>query len=375
MSYLTSVGQHDRSGRRNVQRRDSNAHGNNAEAAQLDADKGAERNVRRFRRHRFSSEIRHELRALSQSKDNLHGIAAAAEDAVIITLAVALSIWTPIFYPLSLVLIGTRHRALATILHESSHFTFCRTRWLNRVFGMIAGWSIFQTFYAYRASHVEEHHPHLGDESRDPDLINYQNQGLFEADARDLVRKHFLPLLLGLKTWVNFGNLVRDRLLPRSWDALPSAAKWEYCGFITFWVVIAATCYHFGLLLELALFWILPYFTVFQATNWLIELAEHFPLIRLYDAELYMTRNRRGPWIERFFTGMHGENWHLVHHLVPGIPFWKLAQAHEIMMKDPVYAAANEKSGGLFMNGPAGEPSIVSLLGEQLTEAQSHTKT
>ena len=47
-----------------------------------------------------------------------------------------------------------------------------------------------------------------------------------------LFREHFLPLLLGLKTWVNFGNLVRDRLLPRSWDrAALSAPKWEYCGF------------------------------------------------------------------------------------------------------------------------------------------------
>ncbi len=330
--------------------------------------------VRRFRRHRFSNDIRQELRALSQSRDDIHGVMAVAEDLTIITFAIALSIWAPALYPISILLIGTRHRALATILHEASHYTFCKTRWLSRLCGMIAGWSVFQTFYAYRASHVEEHHPHLGDENRDPDLINYQKQGLFEADARDFVGKHFLPLLLGSKSWVNFKTLVQDRLLPKSWISLPLSAKWEYCGFLSVWILNAAVLYHFDLLQEFVLFWLLPYFTVFQATNWLIELAEHFPLIRLYKVELYMTRNRRGPWIERFFTGMHGENWHLVHHLVPGIPFWKLSDAHRIMMKDPVYAAANAKSGGLLMKGPDGEPSILSLLGEQLADTQTATK-
>ncbi len=328
------------------------------------------KSVRKIRRHRFSSEIRKELSALCQPNGNSPAVIAILEDFAIISVAIAIALAWPIMYPLTLLFIGTRCRAFATILHESAHYTLCKSRRLNRVLGMLSGWAIFQTFYAYRMSHVQEHHPYLGDADRDPDLINYENQNLFDSDAKTLIWKHFVPLLIGLKTWINFRNLVKDRLLPKDLSAMPTTATYEYFGFVAFWLAIISVATYFDILWELFIFWFVPYFTVFQATNWIIELAEHFPLVRLYGCELHMTRNRRGPWIERVFTGMHGENWHLVHHMNPGIPFWKLEEAHTIMMKDPAYAKANMNSGGLFFPGPDGEPSILSLLSQQLTEAQ-----
>lgn len=330
----------------------------------------AAQGTRSFRRHRFDPGIRAQLRSLNREKDNSHGPLALAEDVAVIAGAVLLSLWSPYFYPLTLLLIGSRHRALGTLQHEASHFTLCRSRALTRAIGMLAGWSIFQTLHAYRSSHVEEHHKHLGNEARDPNLRAFVRQGLFESDARNLLRDHFLPLVLGLKSWANFKNLVLERLLPRRWAALPRGAKLEYLGFITFWAVLIAGFAWAGLLMEFLFFWVIPYFTAFQAVNWVIELAEHFPLVRLYDAELYMTRNRQGPWIERVFFEIHGENWHLVHHLSPGTPFWKLPEAHRIMMTDPVYAKANTWAGGLVLRGPNGEASMVSMLSDQLDATQ-----
>ena len=105
--------------------------------------------------------------------------------------------------------------------------------------------------------------------------------------------------------------------------------------------------------------------------NWLIEVAEHFPLTRLSDSELSMSRNRRGNALENFFTGMHGENWHLVHHLQPAVPFWNLAPVHEILLADPEYAAIDAKSSGLFVRGPQGAPSIVSTLNRDPKRARA----
>ena len=325
---------------------------------------------RRFRRHSFDPAIRARLKELNQSKDDWRGPLALAQDAAVIAGAILLSLWSPYFYPLTILLIGSRHRALGTLQHEASHYTLCRSPRLNRAIGMLAGWSIFQTLHAYRSSHVDGHHKHLGDEAHDPNLRAFVRQGLFEADAGNLVRSHFLPLVLGLKSWANFKNLVLERLLPRDWSALPAQAKLEYAGFVAFWATMTVALAMNGLLLEFLIFWLIPYFTTFQAVNWLIELAEHFPLVRLYDDELYMTRNRQGPLIERVLFEIHGENWHLVHHLSPGTPFWKLPEAHRLMMADPVYAAANAWAGGLIFRGPTGVASMASMLAEQLRETQ-----
>lgn len=326
---------------------------------------------RSVRKHRFEPSIRVRLSQISKEKNDLAGLLTFATDILLIAAAIWAATWSAWVYPISALVIGTRMRGLATILHESSHLTLCKTRWLSKAIGSVSGWTIFQTFHAYKASHVEEHHPHLGDPERDPDLINYTNQGLFEASPRSLFTEHLLPLALGLKSYTNLRNLVKDRLLPKDWNSLPVSAKTEYFGFAAFWGCLVGGLAATGYLWAFALFWMVPYLTVFQAVNWLIELSEHFPLIKLFKNELHVTRNRRGNALENFFTGIHGENWHLVHHVHPGIPFNKLKEAHQIMMEDPTYRAANEGSGGLFVKGPNGEPSILSLMAEQLAEAQS----
>lgn len=327
---------------------------------------------RRRQRHEFDSVIKQDLKRLAQKPDNWHGPLALLENTLVIAGAAALGTATPWAYPVSIALIGTRQRALATLLHEGSHYTLCGSRMLSRLIGMVSGWAVFQAFHRYRQSHGMEHHVHLGDESRDPDTINYVRQGLFEADPRSFFRKHLLPLALGFKTVSNVKNLVRDRLLPRSWKSLEREQKVEYVLFVAFWMAIITACGWAGILPQLVLYWLVPYLTVFQGVNWLIELAEHFPLTRIFENELEMTRNRRGGLVENAFFGIHGENWHLVHHLYPGIPFWRLAEAHRTMMRDPVYRRANSRSGGLLARGPAGEQSIVALMNEQLLTAKEH---
>jgi fatty acid desaturase len=61
-----------------------------------------------------------------------------------------------------------------------------------------------------------------------------------------------------------------------------------------------------------------------------------------------MSRNRNSHFIERFLTGMHNENYHLIHHLFPSIPFWNIPKAHEILMQDPNYAQHHRQGGGIF---------------------------
>lgn len=134
----------------------------------------------------------------------------------------------------------------------------------------------------------------------------------------------------------------------------------DYLLFIGFWSVLSAVLtvtkqwYHF------LLFWVLPYLTSFQVVNWFCELGEHYPKLAQSNIDLFMSRNRLGPWWEKFMFGMHNEHLHLEHHLNPAIPFWNLPKARKIRLEDPTYAVIDENTGGLFVKGAKGGLSAIS---------------
>lgn len=311
------------------------------------------------RRHRFDRSVDRALVPLYHL-DNWHGPAALMEDMAVIGVAVWLSTLTPWLYPVSVLLIGSRQRALATLLHESAHRTLARNKTLNGLLGSVcSGWLIFQTWHRYRQTHVIDHHRHLGEEPHDPDVRHYVSQGLYDPAVSPFGRRSAVAPFAVRFFGTQLRFLVRDRLLPVSAPAVRRAALAEYFGFLLFWVAILGVLWRADLLHAFVLLWVVPYLTTFQVINWMIEVAEHFPLTRMTDTELEMSRNRHGNLLERFLTGMHAESWHLVHHLRPAVPYWNLRRAHDILMRDPAYAAVNQDRNGLLTPGAHGAPSII----------------
>lgn len=319
------------------------------------------------KRHIFSSEINKQLKPLNKL-DNYHVFLAVAEDLIIIGFAIGLFLFSPWFYPLTLLVIGSRQRALATLLHESSHRTLAKNKTLNFLAGTVfSGYWILQMFHTYRCSHVLLHHRYLGDPDRDPDIRYYIEQGLMDQNVdRTFLVKMIVKNIFGLRTFTYLKYLFLHRLLPLNWAEKTNMEKLEYIGFVTFWLIIVTFLTYFNLLGLFFLVWLVPYLTTFQIIGWFIELAEHYPLTRNNSYDLYMSRNRYSNPIEKFFTGMHNENWHLLHHIRAGIPYWNLPKAHEILMQDPEYAKTSRLSGGLFMRGTNNAPSIISSMLEQL---------
>lgn len=303
------------------------------------------RERQRVRHHTFSAEIKSELRRLCLL-DNWHGPLAAAEDVLVIAGAITIGTLIPAAAPIAIFTIGSRMRALATLLHEASHRTLAANPTLNRIIGTVAGYAVFQTFEAYKKSHVKDHHPYTGNPDQDPDLKFHIEKGLYDGlSHRMFFWRHIIKPALALNAWETLKYLVRDRLLGVFRKDAPAAGRRDAWMFAGFWSAIAATLTATGLWLPFLFWWLLPYVTTFQIVNYFCELGEHFPKPAVTDLDIAISRNRLGNALERFFFGMHNEHLHLEHHLAPGIPFWNLPKAREARLKDFDLRGARPQGG------------------------------
>ncbi|MFF1360892.1 fatty acid desaturase [Streptomyces sp. NPDC058297] len=293
--------------------------------------------------NRLDPGVRKQLRALC-TVDNHHALLALLGDYLLVAASiyacVGVSYW---FYPLAIVLIGSTQRAFVNLLHESSHKVLARSGRLNLVLGTVfSGYLVLHMYNPYRNSHIGFHHRFLGDPEKDPDYQFHKDIGIYDhqvSDARFFAR-NIASALLGLRTLQYVTYVVRDRILFNQNVAvsMPIRQSTERVLLLVQWAAIAGVCAWQGWLLHLVLFWFVPLFTTAVAIGWLSELAEHYPLPESESRQKLMTRNRHGWAIERFLLGRHHDNYHLVHHLNTGVPFWNMKRAHQVLLQDPGYA-------------------------------------
>lgn len=303
---------------------------------------------------RIDPAVRKELRALGKL-DNWHAIFAVLEDFAII----AFSVWLCVdvswwFFPLSALFIGGVQRAFGHLLHESAHKVLTRNAKLNLVLGTVfSGYFILHLMNPYRNTHVGRHHRNLGDPERDPDYVFHQECGLYDPSESNgkFFAKNIMMALFGFRTWTYLKYIAKDRVFTGSQKetvSQPIGLRTEQVLLVAEWAAIFGVAAAFGWVQYVLLFWFLPMFTTGVAVGWLSELAEHYPLPESEDKPLLMTRNRRGWFIENCVFGRHHENYHLVHHLNTGIPFWNMKRAHQVLCKDPGYHAWDQIWGGVL---------------------------
>lgn len=307
--------------------------------------------------YNFSKDIKNELKPLHQS-NNYRGILGLIYDYAIIFFSIYLGSIFPLFYPISVLIIGSRQRALATLLHDASHLCLAKNKKLNYILGTyFSGYLIGQEFNVYQKSHVNGHHRHLGDPKRDPDYQYHIEAGLYSLTNQKQFLKRYVLKPLFLLNIISYAFYVfKNRML--QFKKYPI----QYFVMTIYWICILSLLYYFGFLNYFVFYWMIPYFTSFMVIGWFIELAEHYPLVLNNNKALYMTRNRFSHWIESFFFSIHAENYHLTHHLQASIPYWNIRKAHEIMMKDKNYRELNLRMGGIFISSNSNPPLIRDLL-------------
>ena len=339
-----------------------------ASSSQPDSGRGPVRR-KSYVKHKFSKEIEVELSQFQVCDSNGRGIVALLSTLVIVILCSYCCIRFWFLYPFSLIIIGARQRGVAELLHSASHRTLAKNYKLNQFLGKISALLVFQNLNRYFESHIMFHHLYFGNCDKDPDYKNYIEQKLFDEIPKNFSARQLGKVMLGMKIFVNAKNVTIFRLVPVQ-NVAKRRVRPNVRNLTLFWSVLLLMGYVINIHYYIIFFWLLPYATTFQSINLLIELAEHFPIIQLHHCELKMSRNRHSVWAERWLTGVHGDNWHLTHHLKPAIPFWHLRKAHLVMMKDTEYASANNNYGGLIIRGTNRAPSIMSTIDDELTKTQ-----
>ena len=281
-----------------------------------------------------------------QRIDNVTNVLYLAADWLVIAGAVAVSVVadTVLALAAAVVLIGSRQRALMNLVHAASHGQLFANRAANRWCGrLLVAYPLAMSLEAYRRTHLA-HHRHLWDEDRDPKTVRYAALGLLRAPRR--VRRFLVRHVLGAVALLHVPFNVGSAVAPRA----------ERAGRLAFWAVVVAGSVAAGLGRELALYWALPYLTSFQVVRYWSETAEHAGL-RSRDPWL-ATRNWTSSAPVRWLLAPHSDSYHLAHHLVPGVPHYRMRRLHVELMRIPEYAAGHQCDGFVIPRRPEA-PSVV----------------
>ncbi len=274
------------------------------------------------------------LRRLAQVSD-----ARGAADIVLvwgaIWLAVTIAVLSgsAVVWACAVVFIGTRQNALATLAHDGWHRLICRDGARNHAIGAwLYAYPIGIPYHHDRRRHLR-HHRDVG-EPRDPDWLNYSNEGR-ETPLR--LGMYFASLLAGRMFWQTSASLAR-RGTPRIALDEPASARADEMplrGEMERILVAQATLF---LLMAGAgpwwtyfVLWALPVATFAGFLANLRAFLEHCAPTddvgagpRLHDFEI--------GWAERLFVAPCHFNYHALHHAFVAVPHWNLPRAKAALM-------------------------------------------
>lgn len=303
----------------------------------------------------MNKKIQDEIREINVKKFFLHAIGIAILQ-IGFPLVLAVFSWNVLFfYPLvggvstllTIVFVGTRYRAINNMSHECIHGSYCDNPHLNEFFGELFAMLEFSKFKDIRWEH-QTHHQFLGDFSKDMDFHNLEVYGFPRPLNRETIKEHLLRAfsLSHVPRYVFF--IAFDRNAPL-WANLMRAF---YLGFILLMLVIFP--------IQMLLFLILPYLTVYQIHKYLADVLDHSGIIS-NSSEIYKTRNfvLENSFLRVLFFPRH-DCYHLIHHLFPTLAVEEFEKAHAILLKEPSYFSLKHKAQehiSLWMN-PNGEFKI-----------------
>lgn len=233
----------------------------------------------------------------------------------------------PLVLLLALPFLAGRQLALTVIMHECGHRTLFEARALNEFFGQyFAGQPTFGDLHSYAASHALHHK--LAGTADDPDLVNYRS---YPVDKQSFKRK----------VWRDITGQTGFKLISIifSFAAGAFSSDQQHRQEAKPYVAILLNNLVFAVLLGLLfapwayLLWIASFMTFFMLIVRIRQVAEHAHVRNaLSDDPRNNTRTTIPRWWERPFLAPNYVNYHMEHHFLAGVPCYRLATMHKMLL-------------------------------------------
>ncbi|MBL8388610.1 MAG: fatty acid desaturase family protein [Hydrogenophaga sp.] len=263
-----------------------------------------------------------------------------AFDWVLIVGAVAAVVWLDVmFVPLAVLVLANRQRALGNILHDAGHRNIWREKAKNDLIArVLVAPLLFASLSRYREAHFQ-HHLELGRVQGDPDLIPGQDHlpsSWIVSYARCLFSKTTWRGSLG-------GHLLDHEV---GWRSKAFILGWwaYFCGLLI-WLIGGDFALVFMSL------WLIARATLFHCITTFREMCDHFGL--LPGGVFGFTRDMvcHGPW--RWIIHPRNNGYHLTHHLLPAVPYYRLPEAHALLRQVPMFEDRSHICSAYFRRGNA----------------------
>lgn len=229
-------------------------------------------------------------------------------------------------YLLSVLIIASRMRAMENLVHEASHNNLFPSAPLHQQFQLLYAFPVFRVLEDYRRSHMA-HHKHLGDPRKDPDVLRLFGLGLDRLPKRPLWYLFGLPMT-GYLTYEYLTTTFRE-----FWGS-PSSRSSK----LVFWFAVLVAVWWTATFQEFVYYYLIPFLAVLPVTRYWAEAAEHLGLD--LRGEFGSSRTNIG-FLHMWLFNPHNDGYHAAHHLCSQIPFHRLPEAHDHLMK-----ASNEFATG-----------------------------
>lgn len=254
--------------------------------------------------------------------------------------AVAAVVWLDAFLaPLAVLVLANRQRALGNILHDAGHRNIWREKAKNDLIArVLVAPLLFASLSRYRETHFQ-HHLELGRAQGDPDLIPGQDHlpssWIFS----------YSRCLLSRAVWLgSLGGHLFDREVGGRSKAFILGWWVCFCGLLI-WLIGGEFTLAFVSL------WLTARATLFHCITTFREMCDHFGL--LPGGVFGFTRDMvcHGPW--RWIIHPRNNGYHLTHHLLPAVPYYRLPKAHALLRQLPMFEERSHVCSAYFRRGNA----------------------
>lgn len=207
-----------------------------------------------------------------------------------------------------------------TPMHDAAHKSVAKARWVSAVVGRVAGLILLAPFPAFRWIHLE-HHKHTNEADADPDF--YSGSGpRWQLPLRWLTQDlHYYWLYLRRRERPTRERAEAIATLLAAYALLAALALSGHWQFVLTWLLGA----RIAIALLAFAFDYLPH-----APHDTIQRQDRYRATTLIDHA----------WLTPVLLY---QNYHLIHHLYPGVPFYRYAKVFEERRSDLVKKGARKR--------------------------------